>query len=75
MICSVTAPAPGDLLGPPAFFLPAKRSAGVPGDAGTVSRLLHLQVDLTWNLMLLAASLLALLAGIVSEWTYPWWSH
>lgn len=39
------------------------------------SALSHLQVDLTWNLMLLAASLLALLAGIVSEWTYPWWSH
>ena len=40
-----------------------------------ISVLLAPGVDLTWNLISLSASLGALIVGIVSEWTYPLWSH
>ena len=45
------------------------------GAISLVSALSTPQADLTWNLILLAASLGALIVGIVSEWTYPRWSH
>ena len=45
------------------------------GAISLVSALSTPQADLTWNLILLAASLGALIVGLVSEWTYPLWSH
>ena len=38
-----------------------------------VSALCEPKAEVGWNLALMAASLLALLGGIVGEWTYPRW--
>ena len=40
-----------------------------------ISALSTPHADLTWNLILLAASLGALLVGILGEWTYPRWNR